>query len=141
MKKCTRCGSEKTVAEFNRNRTSKDGLQTRCKSCQIEANREWSHRNPEARRAASRVQYQRELVRFGARRKSKQSDPVKHRAHVAVENAVKDCRLFRPAVCESCGASGRAIQAHHHDYAKPLDVQWLCAPCHGLLHAHDRRTA
>lgn len=33
-KTCTRCGETKPVAEFHRNRTRRDGLQSRCKVCQ-----------------------------------------------------------------------------------------------------------
>lgn len=27
------------------------------------------------------------------------------------------------------------MQAHHEDYSKPLDVQWLCMACHRGAHA------
>jgi len=33
--------------------------------------------------------------------------------------------------CEHCG---RAAQAHHGDYSKPLDVRWLCRAHHLALH-------
>ena len=29
---------------------------------------------------------------------------------------------------------GRALHGHHEDYSQPLEVVWLCAPCHGLRH-------
>ena len=32
-----------------------------------------------------------------------------------------------------CG-SNKNIQGHHPDYDKPLDVIWLCPPCHRLEH-------
>lgn len=57
-------------------------------------------------------------------------------AYRAVRSAIKSGQLIRPAECTRCGASpstadGRAaIQAHHHDYSKPLDVEWICAKCH-----------
>lgn len=35
--------------------------------------------------------------------------------------------------CEVCG-SGSYVDAHHDDYAKPLDVRWLCKSCHKHHH-------
>lgn len=42
-KKCSRCGVEKCVSEFNKNRSTKDGYQRQCNSCRragYEANKE-----------------------------------------------------------------------------------------------------
>jgi hypothetical protein len=39
--------------------------------------------------------------------------------------------------CESCGSP--KSQMHHHDYSKPLDVEWFCRPCHMALHVEERR--
>ena len=58
-------------------------------------------------------------------------------AYRAVRAAVKNGVLVRPEACQQCGqippptSDGRAsIQGHHHDYEKPLDVEWICAKCH-----------
>ena len=58
-------------------------------------------------------------------------------AHAAVQVAIKNGTLIRPETCSRCkcnpspASDGRStIQAHHHDYNKPLDVEWLCAKCH-----------
>lgn len=37
-----------------------------------------------------------------------------------------------PRPCEKCGAE--QVQKHHHDYSKPLEVVWLCQPCHLAAH-------
>ena len=37
--------------------------------------------------------------------------------------------LLRPRPCEVCGRR-RSIHAHHVDYARPLEVRWLCRWCH-----------
>lgn len=33
MKKCTKCGEEKSLEEFNKDKTRKDGLDRQCKAC------------------------------------------------------------------------------------------------------------
>lgn len=46
--------------------------------------------------------------------------------------------------CEVCGRTsgerlGELIQGHHYDYGKPLEVIWLCAAHHKLLHLNLKR--
>lgn len=50
-------------------------------------------------------------------------------AHDAVQEALLEGRLVRPAVCERCGGGG-IITSAHGDYSRPLDVWWLCQRCH-----------
>ena len=35
--------------------------------------------------------------------------------------------------CEGCGYA-LPVAAHHPDYTKPLDVEWLCVDCHAGRH-------
>lgn len=76
----------------------------------------------------------------------------KNRAHVAVMNALKDGTLIEPQHCEDCGRKcrrrlhpedgGYPLHAHHEDYDKPLEVNWVCRPCHTRRHtvgAHSER--
>lgn len=57
--------------------------------------------------------------------------PERHAARNAVNNAIRDGRLVRMP-CEVCGREDS--QAHHDDYAKPLEVRWLCRPHHEDVH-------
>jgi hypothetical protein len=54
-------------------------------------------------------------------------------AREAVRAAVKSGRLGKPAQCEGC-ASVVSLHGHHRDYSRPLDVEWLCVPCHAAAH-------
>jgi hypothetical protein len=61
----------------------------------------------------------------------------KQRAYSAIHNRLARGELVRPSHCNRCGkadvkaSDGRStIHAHHNDYSKPLDVEWLCAKCH-----------
>lgn len=38
-----------------------------------------------------------------------------------------------PKPCQNCGS--KEVEMHHEDYDRPLDVTWLCRPCHLALHA------
>jgi hypothetical protein len=63
-------------------------------------------------------------------------NPEKAIAHRAMNAAIKRGVLTRSA-CVDCGATER-VHGHHQDYSKPLDVIWLCQPCHMRRH---RKTA
>lgn len=47
----------------------------------------------------------------------------------SIANVYKHRGKLVPCPCETCGSEKR-IEMHHPDYDKPLDVRWLCRPCH-----------
>ena len=66
------------------------------------------------------------------------------RANNLLEQAIEDGKISNPRQCEQCGdtrrfADGRtAIQGHHTDYNRPLDVMWLCQKCHHEWHKQHK---
>jgi hypothetical protein len=58
-------------------------------------------------------------------------------AHSAVAAAVASGALIRPLKCERCPVEAANLVAHHYDYDKQLDVEWLCRKCHGKHHAEN----
>mgnify|MGYP000961258813 CR=1 FL=1 len=54
----------------------------------------------------------------------------------AYANTYQRRGLLKPQPCEACGG---VAQKHHDDYAKPLEVRWLCAACHMTLHKEPHR--
>lgn len=68
-----------------------------------------------------------------AHKKYDEKNPDKRRARNAVTYALTSGKLARPKKCEKCEGENN-IQAHHPDYQRPLDVEWLCFDCHLLIH-------
>lgn len=60
--------------------------------------------------------------------------PEKYSARLEINKALKRGDLVRQP-CR-CGAADN-VHAHHHDYKKPLDIEWLCAPCHRKEHPRE----
>lgn len=50
-------------------------------------------------------------------------------ANIILNNAVHEGRIEK-GPCTRCGAGD--AEAHHEDYSKPLEVVWLCRPCHRI---------
>ena len=65
------------------------------------------------------------------------SEDERKRANVRrrARNAVRAGRIVKTP-CEDCGEP--IVEMHHEDYEKPLEVKWLCKPCHWLLHNEER---
>jgi hypothetical protein len=62
--------------------------------------------------------------------------PERRRAHEIARRAA----LPRPAQCERCGDTSRRLEKHHADYDQPLQVTWLCKPCHYRADDDRRQT-
>ncbi len=60
--------------------------------------------------------------------------PEQDAAHRAVARAGKRGEIVQPWECSRCGFICVPV-AHHDDYAKPLDVRWLCHSCHIRFHS------
>jgi len=57
-------------------------------------------------------------------------EAAKREAYKQLKRAVECGLLYKAGNCEQCRKLG-PTHGHHEDYSKPLDVQWLCASCHG----------
>lgn len=56
-KRCAKCGEIKPHTEFYRHKRTKDGLDTRCKACNLSLNAEWRAANKENVRARRAIEY------------------------------------------------------------------------------------
>ena len=144
MKTCLRCKTNQPLENFSRDRSRRSGLSAYCRTCmnkqgkqvylrimndpklhavrrtqhRAEANRRYK-KNPEVACVAASAAYARHLDRNRARRK--------------VRLAVASGALSKPKTCSQCNGVPlpRRLHGHHEDYAKPLEVEWLCSGCHG----------
>ena len=152
QKNCFKCGNTKGVDDFYRHLSMKDGRLGKCKDCakaDSNANRKASleyYRDYDRGRAmlpkrvSARAEYSiSEPGRQSHKNASYRWDsgnPHKKSAQTAVNNAVRDGKLFKQP-CEVCGEP--ETHGHHEDYLKPLEVMWLCPKHHSARHAEIRR--
>lgn len=73
------------------------------------------------------------FANYGKRYKLENPDKIK--AQNDLNNAIRSGEIVRPKNCSECGKEGDThkhftIHGHHADYSKPLEVVWLCRPCH-----------
>lgn len=139
MKKCSKCGAEKPLDDFyNKNAQCKECIKKRVRENRkkkIEYYREYDRKRG---KLPHRVKAVKEYAKTDAGKKSRAKAqkkyrgkyPNKYNAHVIVNNAIRDKKLF----AEPCEVCGEKAHAHHDDYAKPLNVRWLCAEHHREWH-------
>lgn len=117
MKICKKCGAELPLTSFYTHKQMADGHLSFCKDCV--RTRVLAHRSLNL-----------EMIRaYDRSRGYRVYDRNKERARQLVYNAVRRGELQKQPCW--CGAPG---EAHHHDYSRPLDVDWLCKTHHGMEH-------
>ena len=135
QKQCDKCLQMKDLSAFYRG-NGKAGYRSPCKQCRKEREREYtrSHKEAISLKGKKYRQKHREECRRQKRRYH-QSHPERQQCKDAVQWA-KKTGILMVGSCADCGMPPEdiAIQAHHTDYEKPLDVVWLCASCHQARH-------
>jgi hypothetical protein len=141
MKSCKKCGQLKSIGDFYKNMAT-------CKLCYCEKMRIDRINNPEVfrerdakramnpERVAARERYIKtesgKAAKKRATKKWVEKSTIKRAAHILIGNRLRDGKITKQP-CEVCGSTYR-IHAHHDDYAKPLDVRWLCSAHHSQWH-------
>ncbi len=132
---CSTCREFLLEDEFYADRRRANGLKGQCKRCHIRT--AWSTRSPENARRLNREHMRRarttDPAKFRDRdrqaaRKRKPSEKTKARSLLNL--AVRKGEIVRPSVCPKCLRKTK-VTAHHDDYSKPYDVEWMCYECHG----------
>lgn len=134
MKTCSRCSQDLPLTEFYRHPKILKGTINRCKSCTCRAVQANYRKNKAYYYAYEQERFHkpaRKIWRMANQKRIRNADPEKYRARNAVSNALRDGRLHK-LPCKNCGST--KSQAHHTDYTKPLEVEWLCFPCHRKQH-------
>lgn len=143
LKTCKKCGESLPIEDFYKHKMMGDGYLSFCKTCvkqRVAAHREANlervreydrQRASDPRRVAAVKQYE---------KRWNSANPDAKLAHGRVSYAVRRGVLDKPDCCPRCG-SVRAIVAHHQDYSRPLDVEWLCQACHVQLHVAEAKAS
>lgn len=149
MKECFKCKIVKPLTDYYKHKSMQDGHLNKCKECtrkdsnkhredNIEKVRAYDRNRPnKAERIKKQADYHKhgkgKEIHFLANKAYRERNPLRYKANCAVNNALRDGRLFRPNRCESCNTECKP-QGHHDDYTKPLVVRWLCVTCHNNFH-------
>ena len=133
-KECFKCKTVKPLIDFYKHYAMADGHVNKCKEC----NKKDVNKNRN-----EKIDYYREYDRIRAkipeRKKAateissawRKADKRRQKCHNAVTRAIRSGKLIRQP-CIRCG--NEKSLAHHEDYEKPLEVMWLCQPCHKQRH-------
>lgn len=139
-KRCFRCGKRKALAEFYAHPMMADGRLGKCKECtkgDVSANYRATKTAKQAYERERNKRPERKLARLRYARNRRERDPDRALARSRVFYAIKSGKLER----KPCRVCGEKAQAHHEDYSKPLDVDWLCFKHHRQVHGQLRDEA
>ena len=133
-KECFKCKTVKPLSEFYKHPAMGDGHLNKCKECTKKDANEHRANNLEKIREYDRKRgknKERMAANIAVNRLWRAEDVRRQKAHTAVAKAIRNGKLLRQP-CERCGCEKSL--AHHEDYDFPLDVMWLCQPCHKQRH-------
>ena len=133
-KKCFKCQAVKLLTDFYKHPNMLDGHVNKCKECNKKDVLENRIKNIDYVREYDRKRSKEPHRVVLAREHTKlwrNADKRRTKCHNAVKRAIQNGSLIRMP-CIKCN-SEKSL-AHHESYDEPLNVIWLCQPCHKQRH-------
>jgi predicted PP-loop superfamily ATPase len=138
MKACRKCGAMKSLDDYYKHPMMADGRLHTCKEChKSDVKKNYADKR-EIKHAYDAERFQqpgRRQSALASQRTRRAKSPEKDKARAKTRRAILSGRLIK-SPCEVCGRNDEMVEAHHHDYSRPLDVHWLCFACHRAEHGH-----
>jgi 5-methylcytosine-specific restriction endonuclease McrA len=145
VKTCPRCGEEKPLEAFARNRSKASGRDSYCTPCMVEKNREYKRRNPDQRRETSRravaawKERNRDHYNESQRRwqeanrdKVRAANRRSYKRHAKSRSMVANARRRARKAAAAGAATATQIAARVAYYGARC---WICrAPCKAIDH-------
>jgi hypothetical protein len=131
---CFKCKTPKLLKEFYTHPRMANGHLGKCKECckkDVHNNYKEKKDQYAAYYAGREKTDRRKVWRYEHQKKHRKRDPVKYHCRIITGNAIRDGILIKQP-CRICG--NPKAEAHHEDYYKPLEVDWLCTKDHREWH-------
>jgi len=138
VRQCSRCQRQLPVAEFVRRTGAPSGMRGVCKQCERIRHRERFDRDRPTKEQY-RLTHRAQLAEKRQREHLAKRGTPKHKARDILRHAVIRGQVSKPSACDRCGLECNP-HGHHQDYSLPLNVEWLCAVCHGAEHRISEET-
>ena len=129
---CGLCGIEKSLEDYQRNKSNPLGRAYWCKECRREFDRQ---RNKRVDRRLYIRQWEAsergKSLRSLSRNPDRNGNRLKYKARRILNKLVKE-GLIRKMPCVLCGEV--ESEGHHPDYSNAVGVIWLCSKHHSEAH-------
>lgn len=147
---CRKCAISKPISEFSKDSKQEDKKNKECRACI--ADRWKAHKEKDPERQVKRWRKYADANNEKLKQKSKdyrkfskdqereyrKQYKIDYAPKIDAKNAVWSHLMTGRMIkmpCEVCGST--KADAHHDDYAKPLDVRWLCRKHHSAWHSKN----
>jgi len=130
MKRCNKCNKLKSLQEFHKHSTAKDGLRYECKNCRKERDR--IYRRTPAGRAASKRSNKKQVEKGNAAKATLKYNLKKFNLTLVDYDLLSAEQDHVCAICNNINENGRRLSVDHdHETGKVRSL--LCMKCNSLL--------
>lgn len=165
-KLCKTCKEEKGLHLFYKQKCGLLGRTGSCKACRLNYQKKYDENHRVEKRAHERKYYkknrqlkldkyriwlrenpgyfkyyykQNRQKKLAIDKRWRDKNPDRIKAYITFRKAILKGKIIKPVRCSMCGECSPKIQGHHSDYTKPLEVIWVCHPCHAHIHKKIRK--